>query len=219
VLGETCTPTSVRRPLTAPFTRANDWLHTNCVQYTPWDGNLIASFRSQDWVIKINYADGAGDGTVLWRMGAGGDFTITTNGTASSADVGFPWFSHQHDAEFELRGTLFGARRVMTVYDNGNTRRTRFNPAANSRCQSYAVDETNLTVNLNINADVGVYSVALGSAQLLTNGDLSCNSGAVVGPSRTSENDRAGVLVYVIEWAPSTYRTFRMINLYTPVNP
>lgn len=218
VLGEICTPTTICKPYTPGFTRANDWLHTNSVQYTPWDGNLIASLRSQDWVIKINYAGGAGDGRVLWRMGPDGDFSITTNGAGTSHDIGYPWFSHQHDAEFELRGATFGGRRVMTVYDNGNTRRARFNRAAHSRCQSFAVDEANRTVNLNINADTGVYAEALGSAQLLGNGNLNCTGGSLI-PSTTTENDRAGAIQYHVEWPENTYRTLRMRDLYTPGTP
>src|SRR5262249_13491085 len=58
------------------FQQGNDWLHTNALQYTA-DGNFIMSQRSQDYVIKINYQDGKGDGSVLWRMGPYGDFTVT----------------------------------------------------------------------------------------------------------------------------------------------
>ena len=103
VLGETCTPTTVCRPISPGFTVANDWMHTNSIYYTSWDANLVISLRNQDWVLKINYADGAGDGKVLWRMGDKGDFKITTVGTTDTHDIAFPWFSHQHDAEFELR--------------------------------------------------------------------------------------------------------------------
>jgi hypothetical protein len=219
-LGETCTPTSMCKPLTAGFALANDWLHTNSVQYNPWDQNLVVSFRNQDWVIKVRYADGAGDGSVLWRMGPGGDFTITTKGTETTADIGFPWFSHQHDAEFELNGMQFGGRRVMTVYDDGNTRQATFDSNAHSRCQSYAVDETHLTVNLNISADEGSYSQAEGSAQLLLNGNLSCSNGATVNAvSQTVENDKSENLVYILQWPGVTYRTFRMKDMYTPPTP
>lgn len=218
VLGETCTPSSVCKPLTPGFSLANDWLHTNTVQYNPWDENLVLSFRNQDWVIKIRYADGAGDGSVIWRLGPGGDFTITTKGTETTADIGFPWFSHQHDSEFELNGMLFGGRRVMTIYDDGNTRQATFDPNAHSRCQSYAVDETHLTVNLNISVDEGSYSQAEGSAQLLTNGNLSCSNGATANAiSQTVENDKNGNLVFILQWPGVTYRTFRMKDMYTPI--
>src|SRR5262249_49879149 len=53
---------------------ADDWTHGNALVYSPDDGNLLFSMRNQNWIIKINYADGAGDGSVLWRLGADGDF-------------------------------------------------------------------------------------------------------------------------------------------------
>jgi hypothetical protein len=224
VLDERCYRTgTVCVPFRPGFTEARDWMHTNSVQHTPWDGNLILSLRHQDWVIKINYRDGLGDGSVLWRMGPEGDFTITTQGTQNSTDALYPWFSHQHDAEFELRGGEFGGRRVMTIYDNGNTRRARFNTAATSRCQSFAVDEQARTVNLNVNGDQGVYSAAVGSAQLLTNGNFSCASGAISGGAgpygQTIENDRSGNRVYIKQWQTRTYRSFRMESMYTPATP
>ena len=54
------------------FAQANDWLHTNAAQLTS-DGNLLLSERSQDYVIKVNYQNGKGDGSILWRMGPYGD--------------------------------------------------------------------------------------------------------------------------------------------------
>jgi hypothetical protein len=221
VFDDKCTASTFCKPIQLAI--ANDWTHANSIQYTPWDGNLIVSLRHQDWVIKINFADGAGSGDVIWRMGRDGDFTVTTAGTATSADVGFPWFSYQHDAEFELFGRQFGGRRVMTIFDNGNTRRARYNASANSRCQSFAVDEANRTVNLNINADVGVYSSSQGNAQLLTNGNLHCDAAAIQGPGgatmQSSENDKSGNLVYVIRASRPSYRTFRMESMSIPVTP
>src|SRR5260370_25191266 len=60
-----------RRPLGFP-----DWTHANAIIDSPDDGNLILPMRNQDWVVKINYRDGAGDGSILWRLGPGGDFVI-----------------------------------------------------------------------------------------------------------------------------------------------
>ena len=57
-----------------------DWLHANSIAWSPADGNLIVSLRSQDWVIKIDYDNGTGDGHVVWRLGQGGDFTINSSG-------------------------------------------------------------------------------------------------------------------------------------------
>jgi hypothetical protein len=59
----------------APYGFA-DWTHGNAVIYSPDDGNLILSMRNQNWVIKIDYTNGTGDGNVLWTLGDGGDFTL-----------------------------------------------------------------------------------------------------------------------------------------------
>jgi hypothetical protein len=59
----------------APYGFA-DWTHGNAVIYSPDDGNLILSMRNQNWIVKINYANGTGDGRVLWTLGDGGDFTL-----------------------------------------------------------------------------------------------------------------------------------------------
>jgi hypothetical protein len=221
VLGETCTLTSFCKPIR--LTVANDWTHANSIQYDIRDGSLIVSLRHQDWAVKINFADGSGDGSVIWRMGPEGDFRITTVGTENSADVGYPWFSHLHDPEFELFGAEFGGRRIMTVMDNGNTRQANFNTNAHTRCQSYAVDEVNRTVNLNINSDLGVYASSQGSAQLMTNGNLHCDSAAIQGPTgatmQSSESDKSGNLVYALRSSRSAYRTFRLKDMYTPVTP
>ena len=55
-----------------------DWMHANSVAWSPSDGNLIVSMRPQDWVIKIDYANGTGDGHVIWRLGKGGDFKVNS---------------------------------------------------------------------------------------------------------------------------------------------
>src|SRR5262245_56219332 len=77
--------------IVVPRLPAVGWLHVNSVALSPADGNLILSMRHQDWVIKIDYRNGAGDGHVVWRLGQAGDFTV------NSTDPN-PWFSHQHNA-------------------------------------------------------------------------------------------------------------------------
>jgi hypothetical protein len=78
-------------------------------------------------------------------------------------------------------------------------------------------------VNLNVNGDQGVYAVAVGSAQLMANGNFSCNSGAIrgiAGPfGRKIENDRSGNILYIQQWEAQVYRSFRMESLYIPVTP
>ncbi|MFO0890760.1 MAG: aryl-sulfate sulfotransferase [Isosphaeraceae bacterium] len=133
------------------------WTHANSVAWSPADGNLVVSMRHQDWVIKINYANGTGDGRVLWRLGQGGDFRI--NAASPSA-----WFSHQHDARYINDTTL-------VLFDNGNTRRSR-NQRARSRVQELVLDERARVATLVVNADVGVFAPYTGGAQKLPNGNL-----------------------------------------------
>src|SRR4051812_36980020 len=72
-----------------PLPGAVDWVHENAISWSPSDGNLLISVRLQDWVIKIDYANGRGDGHIIWRLGQGGDFALN----APDPDA---WFSHQH---------------------------------------------------------------------------------------------------------------------------
>ena len=108
------------------YSVANDWTHSNSLWLAP-DGNLIISIRHQDCVIKFRYQNGNGDGTILWRLGKDGDFEIS-----APPSNPYPWFSHQHDAEFEPDG-------LLTLFDNGNTRVTA--NGSRSRGQSWRLDE------------------------------------------------------------------------------
>ena len=69
-----------------------DWTHTNAVVYSQDDGNMIVSMRDLNMVMKVNYANGAGNGAVLWRLGEGGDFTLV--GGTDPTD----WEYAQHDS-------------------------------------------------------------------------------------------------------------------------
>ena len=227
ILGETCIHSSAGcPPFSNNFTVANDWLHSNAAQLTA-DGNIILSMRHQDWVIKINYANGAGDGSVLWHLGVGGDFSISTVGTQNTADIGYPWFSHQHDPEFQFGDASFGGVQVMTIFDDGNTRQANFDAAAHSRGQIYAINEAGRAVNLNTNADLGSYSFALGSSQLQlysTTATASYLSGIIGGltPSAYAqmvEVDLNGNILFNLQANSGTYRAFRVPDLYTPLNP
>ncbi len=207
-LGETCNASSGLA--CAPFygaATANDWLHGNSLQLTP-DGNILYSARHQDWLIKIDYENGLGSGTVLWRLGNAGDFQMVSSDPS-------PWFSHQHDASFEANDTS------LTVFDDGNTRNAT-DPAANSRGQALVIDEQNRVANLILNADLGTYSPAVGSAQKLPNGDYHFDSGFILDPSgsgnrisQSVEVNAAGNIVYGIQFGTIEYRSFRMRDLYT----
>jgi hypothetical protein len=91
-----------------------DWTHTNAILYSKDDGNILVSIRHQNWVLKINYADGAGDGSILWRLGQGGDFTL--EGGTDPID----WQYAQHAPSFFSQNTsgVFS----LGVMDNGDDR-------------------------------------------------------------------------------------------------
>jgi hypothetical protein len=184
-----------------------DFTHANSVGWSPEDGNLVVSLRSQDWVLKINYDNGTGDGHIIWTLGAGGNFTV--NSTDPS-----PWFSHQHDVEFINDNTL-------VVFDDGNTRRMT-NPNADSRGQEWVLNEQTMTATLVVNADLGNYSFALGSAQAFPNGNLDFTSGLLgSGPNFFGESIEVspdGTQNYVMKQSGLEYRSFFMSNLYEGQN-
>jgi arylsulfate sulfotransferase len=208
-LGEQCTyPAGLACEPFYLSTTANDWLHGNALQLTP-EGNILYSARHQDWVIKIDYANGSGSGEILWRMGLSGDFRMV------STDLN-PWFSHQHDAKFEMNGTL------LLVFDNGNVRQAR-DPTAHSRGQALQVDERNRIVTTLLNADLGVYSVAVGSAQLLPDGNFHFDAGFLIGiaadgnplAAESFQVEPTGTIDFGLQFGTAEYRTFRMPDLYT----
>src|SRR5262249_32379207 len=164
--------------------------------------------RHQDWVIKIDYRNGAGDGHVVWRLGQGGDFAVNSGGPN-------PWFSHQHNAHFIDDHTLI-------LFDNGNARRAS-DPNAHNRGQVWTLDETSRTATPMLNADLGDYSDRFGSAQRLSNGNYWFTSGAQ-GPGlppsqfgRTIEVLPDGTKTYVLETdhvGVLVYRSYRTRALY-----
>jgi arylsulfate sulfotransferase len=205
ILGEVTQPGSPEPTGAVPLLPAVDWLHVNAVALSPSDGDLIVSLRHQDWVIKIDYRNGAGDGHVVWRLGAGGDFTL------NSADP-TAWFSHQHNAHYIDDHTLI-------LFDNGNTRQAT-DPTAHSRGQVWTLDEATMTATPVLNADLGGYSFRLGSAQRLPNGNYSFLSGSLgsVPPplqfGQTIEVRPDGTPVYVLQFASPEYRSYRVRTLY-----
>jgi hypothetical protein len=60
-----------RQPMLFP-----DWTHTNALLYSPDDGNLVISIRHQNWIVKVDYANGTGAGDIVWKLGYQGDFTL-----------------------------------------------------------------------------------------------------------------------------------------------
>jgi arylsulfate sulfotransferase len=207
------------------FAVANDWLHSNAVQLTS-DGNLMLSERSQDYVIKVNYQNGQGDGKVLWRMGPYGDITLLNPSQKNSCGDPsvFPWFTHQHDSAYQADAikTQIGMH-VMTVFDDGNLRNSQCGGGQNSRGMLFLVSETAKTASLVTLADLGAFSGALGSGDLLQRSDglfTSYGNGFInMNETQSTEVDLQGKIVYQIQANTVSYRTYRMQDLYTPTLP
>ncbi len=204
---------------------ANDWLHFNSAYYRQADGNLIISLRHQDWVALVQYQNGAGNGDVLWRLGCSpgltppvspvcGDFTFNN----VYNDV-YPWFSHQHDVEIDANGD-------MTMYDNGNTRVYELGNSQNSRGYVINVNEVNFTVSPVLIQNLGYQSDALGSAQLLPDGNYFFQASDIIYASGVKVHDAP---THALEVQPTTgesgdilfdlkttisYRGFGLPNLY-----
>jgi hypothetical protein len=186
----------------APRLPAVDWLHINAVSWSPADGNLVLSVRHQDWVLKIDYENGTGNGHVIWRLGQGGDFAV------SSTDPN-PWFSHQHNAHYIDDSTVI-------LFDNGNTRRAS-DPHVDSRGQVWKLDEQTMTATLVFNVDLGNYSDHFGAAQRLSNGDYVFTSGAQGNPpnlfGQSIEVRPDGTTAYILQDNVAEYRSFRIRTL------
>jgi arylsulfate sulfotransferase len=240
VLGETCVvnqggcpPIKLLGSGIAP--QAHDWLHANSIYYwpSPQDGaaggDLIFSSRHQDWVMKIDYRDGAGTGDILWRLGPCGDFTF--NNVNNDA---WPWNSHQHDAGMENAGA-----GPMTLFDNGNTRISANGKSTgclqgmgcpkgvdcSSRGMALTVDEAAMTVTPVLSQYLyGYSSGGDGSAQLLDDGNYFFLPSIIYG--------KKGIFAHNIEVFPTpggvngtkaldletneAYRAWQVPDLYNP---
>ena len=190
---------------------ANDWTHGNAAAEAP-DGSILYSTRHQDWIVKIDYGRGTGSGDILWRLGKGGDFSI------ESADPSL-WFTHQHDVNWESDGAR------ISLFDNGNVRAAT-NPDAHSRGQVLEIHEDARIARLALNADLGVFSLALGTAQRLASGDYHFNCGFVFDPTSLGSgrayslevapetNSSSGAIVGGLELTAPVYRSFRVADMY-----
>jgi hypothetical protein len=230
VLNEKCALNGAGCPPFFQASQANDWMHTNSLQLTA-DGNIVLGVRHLDWTLKINYAGGAGDGHIIWRMGKGGDFSLTTNSTVGASGdpdfVTYPWYSHPHGTAFLFGGALIQGVEVLAVWDNGNTRVANVDATGHSRMQLYAVNEAARQMNLNTDIDVGAFAFAVGMIQLLPDGRLWGDAG-IIGPRpgpwssfNVEADNSTGAILYLLQMATGvapnsfiTYRTFRLPSLY-----
>jgi hypothetical protein len=201
LLGEKCFFGSGGCPVFRLGPVGNDWVHGNSVQLTA-DGHILYSARHQDWLLKIDYANGRGSGNIIWRLGKDGDFNVRSGDPQ-------PWFSHQHDGNFEL-----DAPDRLIVFDNGNTRWAA-DQSIHSRGQVWRLDEETRTAELVHNFDLGDYARALGSAEKLSNGNYQFGLGwDSRNFSQSLEFDLTGQLMTHLETETQMYRAYRLKDLY-----
>ncbi len=151
-----------------------DWTHTNAVIYSPDDGDLLVSMRHQSWIVKVDYNNGQGSGDILWRLGNGGDFTLTNGVTPQD------WFYGQHQPSFA--GPATSGQFSLAMMDNGYGRVSSTGAVcgidAAAPCYTtapiVAIDEAAKTATITFRQTLPAaqFSVWGGSANLLANGDL-----------------------------------------------
>jgi arylsulfate sulfotransferase len=157
-----------RRPMNFP-----DWTHTNAILYSPDDGNLVVSIRHQNWIIKVDYSNGAGTGDIVWKLGYQGDFTLV--GGTDPTD----WFYAQHGPSFATANTA--GQFSLIVFDNGDDRvfpsgvtcgTSGEPPCLYSTVPLLQLDETAKTATLAFNPTAPTYSYFGGNAEVLKNSNV-----------------------------------------------
>lgn len=205
-----------------------DWTHTNAILYSKDDGNLLVSLRAQNWIVKVDYNNGAGTGDVIWRLGEGGDFTL--KGGVDPTD----WFYAQHGPNFTTANTtgIFG----LTVMDNGNDRQypsgppnivcaTGTAPPCYSTIQVFQINEVTKTATLTFHQILpgNLYSYFGGDSEVLPNGDVHydlCGLPPTAPASQMSEytNTQTPQSVWNLQLGGShAYRANRIPSLYPGV--
>ena len=211
-----------RHPMSFP-----DWTHTNAVVYSPTDGNLLVSIRHQNWLLKINYNNGQGNGSILWHLGYQGDFTLQ-NGTSP-----IDWFYAQHGPSFI--GSTTAGNFNITMMDNGDDRvDASGNACGSSTFACYTtvpilnVNTTTKTANLAFQYKVPTadYSLWGGNAEVLDNGDLEfdlCNEPVASNGDYTSKVEEITptstpqTIWTLKETGANLYRAERIPSLYPGV--
>jgi arylsulfate sulfotransferase len=217
-------------PIThAPY-GTSDWTHANALLYSPSDGNLLLSMRNQNWVVKIRYENGAGDGAILWHLGEGGDFTLP------GGQAPMEWNYGQHYPTFQ--GDSTAGIFPLLFFNNGNGRLN----ASNVPCGTSGGDACYSSVPLfqlneyTLEAEVlseyrpispnqlPAFSVCCGSANFLPNGDLEYDVALdqnTPGASFIQEvtQDQTPQLVWEMNiFGQLAYRGFRMPSLYPGIS-
>jgi hypothetical protein len=216
-----------RRPYQYP-----DWTHTNAVIYSKDDGNLIISIRHQNWLVKIDYNNGAGAGDILWHLGYQGDLALmNADGTSDSTNT--DWFFAQHGPSFVSANT--SGKFSLVLFDNGDDRGVAVpvtggtcgvsgQPACFSTVPVFSIDETAKTATFIVNPTTHDYSNFGGNAEVLQNGNVEydeCNTslspfdnGAIYEVTQTSTPQTVWQMSIL---GQDIYRGMRIPSLYPGV--
>ncbi len=209
-------------PARAPY-GLPDWTHSNAIIYSPDDGNLILSMRNQNWIIKINYDNGAGEGSILWHFGLDGDFALP------SGQAPIEWNYGQHYPTIVSPNSA-GVFSLMFFNDGNN----RLMDSNNDECGTVAVgacyssvpifqlDEFTRTATVLWEDNLlPYYSLCCGDALLLPNGDMEVDIAddetVIPGFSQIEEvtQTQTPELVWKMDiQGQLAYRGFRIPSLY-----
>lgn len=197
-----------------------DWTHSNAIIYSPTDGNLILSLRNQNWIIKINYNNGAGDGSILWTLGPGGDFTLPPG------QAPIEWNYGQHGVR--IVGSNSAGVFSLMFFNNGNNRLMDSNNdvcgspgvgACYSSVPVFQLDESAKTATVLWEDNLlPSYSICCGDAFPLDNGNYEFDVALDVntpGFSHIEEVTPSQDLVWKMDVEGQlAYRGFRIPSLY-----
>jgi arylsulfate sulfotransferase len=224
-----------RRPFLYP-----DWTHTNAVIYSKDDNNLIISSRHQNWLVKIDYNNGAGAGDILWKLGAKlpsdtgtnvADFALL-NPDGSADTTNTDWFFAQHGPSFVSTNTT--GKFSLTLFDNGDDRGVALSPdktcgsgepvACFSTVPVFDIDETAKTATFVVHPTTEDYSNFGGNAEVLSNGNIEydeCNNGSISGQNavimEVTQNSSPQTVWKMVITGQNAYRGIRMGSLYPGV--
>lgn len=202
-----------------------DWTHTNAITYSPDDGNFIVSIRHQNWVVKVDYRDGAGTGNVIWKLGEGGDFKLV--GGVDPTD----WFYAQHNSVFVSPNStgIFN----LALMDNGDDRAFPANiqcgssgapPCLYTTVPILQVNETARTASFRFHQTLptSLYNSFAGDTEVLdnTNVEYALNAPTVAAASSVHEVTQTANPESIWQMEMSNtyiYRAYRMPSLYPGV--
>jgi len=171
-----------------------DYVHANALEVDLF-GDILLSSRHLDEITKID----SHTGSIIWRLGGKQNmFTFTSDGAVSPTEPLNFYF--QHDIRVMPNGHL-------SLFDNHNGQSPMF-----SRALEYAIDTGTMTATLVgvIRANPELFTMAMGNAQRLSNGNTLVGWGASFSPNLTEfKPDGSKAMELTIAGFYYTYRAFR----------